>query len=297
MLDDFRSNVEQTFGAPFEFVVVDNTGNEYDIFSAYNYGVSRAKGEIVIFAHEDVCVETDGWGRRIADHMDADPDIGMIGFVGTQSIPKAPRGWAVCGQQGGNKWLRSGKMDGADGSGGKGIEQAMAVDGLLFAIRRELFDEGAIRFDGETFSGFHVYDMDISLQVARHKKVMVLLDIQFKHFFSGLYDRKYYTSYCDYYMKWKDLMPMSVHPLTDPVLFSQQNALHFFRGMYRSGHFSNGEMRSYVMAYLDTISDQRKTRFYYDIFYYTNFYDRPGLRRAGVMGRHIFRKMLYGSEK
>ena len=41
--------------------------------------------------------------------------------------------------------------------------EAVAVDGLFFAMRKSLFD--TIRFDKDTFDRFHFYDLDICMQV------------------------------------------------------------------------------------------------------------------------------------
>ncbi len=308
VLADFLDSVERTIGVPYEPVVIDNTDNKFNIFTAYNYGASLAKGDILLFAHEDIIMRSEGWGATMEQCMAEDPGIGMIGVVGTQCAAKAPRGWNTWGMQGRNirpmcrlvqnmgdhKYSFEGEecfhMETVNPENVR-ITQAIGVDGLMFAIRRSLFDEGKVRFDEETYEGFHVYDMDMSMQVAQHMKVMVLLDIELKHISCGNRTKDYYTSYYQYYMKWKDRLPMGIYPLTDPASFNQFNALPYFRGMVKSGFFSKEEIRHYSRGYLATIADERKTRYYYALIYYTRFYHRFGVGRLVTGAYNLGRRL------
>lgn len=307
MLSVFLASVEETIGSDYELVVVDNSENRYDIFSAYNYGVAQSKGDILLFAHEDLVMRSHGWGAALEQYMVDDPEIGMIGVVGTQCLSKAPRGWNTFGVQGRNikpicrlVQMTINSEDVFEGEKGfrmtgynpdsVEIIQAMAVDGLFFAIRRSLFDNGSIRFDEETYGGFHVYDIDISMQVAQHKKVMIMLDVELKHISVGSYDKKYYESYYKYYMKWKDLLPMAVHQLPDPANFDQCNAMHYFRGMVKSGFFTKEEIHAYAEGYYATITGEPKTLYYYAIKYYTSYYNRLGIRSLASRLYKLFNK-------
>ena len=44
---ELKENIASTIGCEYELVVIDNSKNEYSIFSAYNEGVRRAKGDIL----------------------------------------------------------------------------------------------------------------------------------------------------------------------------------------------------------------------------------------------------------
>lgn len=59
---ELKDNVAATIGCEYELCVIDNSRNEYNIFSAYNEGVRRAKGGILCFMHEDVLFRANGWG-------------------------------------------------------------------------------------------------------------------------------------------------------------------------------------------------------------------------------------------
>ncbi|HEX2957734.1 MAG TPA: glycosyltransferase [Chitinispirillaceae bacterium] len=47
-------NIRKTAGVEIEYVRIDNRTNRYNICSAYNEGVKRANGDILVFMHEDV---------------------------------------------------------------------------------------------------------------------------------------------------------------------------------------------------------------------------------------------------
>ncbi len=52
--NSLKENIERTIGTDYELIVIDNSTNKYSIFSAYNEGVRRSKGDILCFMHEDI---------------------------------------------------------------------------------------------------------------------------------------------------------------------------------------------------------------------------------------------------
>ena len=84
-----KENIKNTIGTDYELVIIDNSNNDYSIFSAYNEGVRRAKGDILCFMHEDILYRTEDWGKKIIAHFE-DKSIGLIGFAGTHFLPSTP---------------------------------------------------------------------------------------------------------------------------------------------------------------------------------------------------------------
>lgn len=60
--EELEKNIVETIGCDYELVVIDNSRNEYSIFSAYNKGVKRAKGNVLCFMHDDILYRTSNWG-------------------------------------------------------------------------------------------------------------------------------------------------------------------------------------------------------------------------------------------
>jgi hypothetical protein len=57
--------------------------------------------------------------------------------------------------------------------------EAVAADGLFLALPRRLFE--SVRWDEETFDGYHLYDADICMQVRRTHRIIVMADLLVKH--------------------------------------------------------------------------------------------------------------------
>ena len=184
---ELRDNILETVGCKCELVVIDNSRNDNSIFQAYNEGVRRAKGDILCFMHEDVLFRSMEWGNRIAQYFVEDEKIGVIGFAGSHFLPAAPMYWyssPFISQKNLNNDQGVVKEHAhEDWFAGRSIIEVVAVDGFCFFARKSLFE--FIRFDETTYNGFHLYDMDICMQVIEAKyKVCVCRDVLAEHCWS-----------------------------------------------------------------------------------------------------------------
>ena len=164
---EIKQNIAETIGCEFELTEIDNSDNRYSIFQAYNEGVGRSKGEILCFMHEDVLFRSQGWGTTIAKHFYDCEEIGLIGFGGTHFLPDTPMYWYS------SPFISQHNLNNDQGIveehfheewfNGEVLIETVAVDGFCFFVRKALFDR--IFFDDKTYNGFHMYDMDICMQV------------------------------------------------------------------------------------------------------------------------------------
>jgi len=212
---NLKDNIADTIGIEYELLVIDNSKNKHSIFSAYNEGVRRAQYPYLCFMHEDILFHTQDWGQTIKRHFE-DETIGLIGFAGTNYLPKVPTYWFT------SPFISEYNLT---NDGGKSIEcfhsdffhektivDVVACDGFCMFIRKELFNE--ILFDEKTFTGFHYYDMDICMQVLAIKyRVCVCKDVLIEHFWSenkvkaGM---NYFIFNQDlFFNKWKSYFPIS----------------------------------------------------------------------------------------
>lgn len=212
--EELKQNIAKTIGCEYELCVIDNSCNEYNIFTAYNEGVRRAKGDILCFMHEDILFHTGKWGAAVADFFETNNDAGLLGVVGGQFIPNTPssywEGGATVGQiiQGyqDSKGNYTTKLNGIPAS--RPFEEVVAVDGLWMCVPARLFAEGTLKWDADTFLGFHCYDMDICYQViSKDLKVMVARDIRIEHFSYGNTDAVYCEQSQLLYEKWHEALP------------------------------------------------------------------------------------------
>lgn len=207
-----KQNIAQTIGCEYELCVIDNSHNDYNIFTAYNEGVRRAKGDLLLFAHDDVVkYHTQNWGKNVEAHFAEDTRLGLVGVTGTHFWPNCPSEWSC------NMVHSGGCIQNVDGEvevfndteffpPGKTIVEAVAVDGIWFCIRASLFNQ--IQFDYETFSGWHYYDMDICFQVREVGfKVGIASDIAIEHTSWGTWNNVWMEAANSFYRKWKNTLP------------------------------------------------------------------------------------------
>ncbi len=215
LIHALKANIEATIGIPYELLIIDNADNDYTILSAYNEGVSKAKYDIVCFAHEDILFYTNGWGEKVIAHF-ADQQVGMIGVIGGMAQSVVPSAWWY-----NNYFARSARNLLMRESSAKDKRlyhyysnpfneakktEVAIIDGLWFCIRKESFEK--ISFDEKTFTGFHLYDADISMQVLQYAKNYVVYDILIEHLWDGNISKEYYMDLGKFADKWKSHLPI-----------------------------------------------------------------------------------------
>ena len=207
-------SIDDTKTEEYELVVIDNTLNKYDIFTAYNEGIKQSNGDYICFMHEDIVYFEKGWMAKIHAHFENDSDVGMLGLAGGSSFTMFPLFWglnyhvddsAICLvelQKDGPSVVRRGFK--------KDTKQALIVDGFWFCVRKELITQHHITFDSNNFKGFHRYDYDISFQIAQLAKIMVVQDILIIHYSSGSRKKEWLQATLDFHNKWKALLPCKI---------------------------------------------------------------------------------------
>ena len=208
-----KQNIENTIGTGYELIVVDNSHTKYSIFSAYNLGTQKARGEFLCFMHEDILYHTNNWGNAVCSYFDKYCEVGMIGVAGTHFLPNMPAAW----------WdteIRSGQLlQGYTNNDEYKINREVwseykkdptvvaSVDGLWMCFRRELFS--SIKWDDMNFKGFHGYDTDISLQVWNSGfEVHIFWGVLIEHISCGAASSEFYKTLNILYGKWKDQLPI-----------------------------------------------------------------------------------------
>lgn len=222
LLDD---NIRNTIGVEYEIVLVDNSEGKYGICGAYNEGVRRSKGDILCFIHEDLLFHSFNWGKSVEKYFKNDK-LGMLGVAGSISVPDK-YDWRFFGfskthvVQGYNVLTNPLHyyIKGIEWNTFTPRERVAVVDGCWFCIRKQLFDEGKLRFDEETFKGFHLYDSDISMQLNKcGGHIYICSDIIIEHFSEGIYTVDFQESLDAFLKKWEKDLPFSVEEV-DPLLW------------------------------------------------------------------------------
>ncbi|MBD3319541.1 MAG: glycosyltransferase [Chitinivibrionales bacterium] len=227
--DIHERNVKKTIADECEYIRIDNTGNEYGLASAYNRGVDKARGSICVFMHEDAFFMEMGWGAALRKKFDADPGVGLVGVAGTQHLFAHDLRWHIAGRP----YIRGRVIHELDKgsrfvlsvlSWDKADAEVVAVDGLFFAIRTELFN--AIRFDADNFHRFHFYDLDICMQVRQTHRCIVTWDLLLKHLSAGKNDADWYEAAGKFRRKYRRVLPVSCVP-DPPERINPEGAINY----------------------------------------------------------------------
>lgn len=212
--EELKQNIAATIGCDYELCIINNAHNDYTIFSAYNEGVAKAKGDVLCFMHEDILFHSDNWGKHV-QQIFSDNYIGCVGVIGSWFLPNKLSSWWQCqatkghilqgySDVNGNYYYN---RDGAQDT--NGINDVVVVDGCWFCISKAMFD--TIRFDEQTYNSFHCYDVDICMQVIdNRKRVVISNEIDIEHKSLGNINMSYYDQLALFYQKWQHMLPYSI---------------------------------------------------------------------------------------
>ena len=254
-------NVEATVGIDHEWVIVDNSTRQYNIFQAYNEGVRRATGDILCFMHDDILYHTDGWGKIVEHAFEENPNTALLGLAGAHVVPDADNPmWGFQHISTVRIWTKEplketpfdqhgGLPDGGYWSGNLSFAQGRTnvpvanIDGLWMCCRRECFDK--IKFDEQTYDGFHCYDADISMQVlANDWDILVNTEILVEHFSDSILTPDYFRAAGQWYGKWKKSLPIVRGVELEPWMVNLMKYYTMDERRYEEALMENRRLRS-----------------------------------------------------
>lgn len=164
--------------------------------AAYNAAIETAKGEILVFIHQDVYLP-EGWAAALENAVrivsEADPDWGVLGVWGV--TPAGGRAGFV--YDGG--WRR---ILGRPFDGGQEVE---SIDEVVLILRKS----SGLRFD-QQLKGFHMYGTDICLEARRRGKKCYAIAAFCIHNTNqyGMLPLQFWQAYLAMRRKWKAQLPI-----------------------------------------------------------------------------------------
>lgn len=204
-------NIEDTIGVAYELIIIEDSDGSKGICKAYNEGAAAARFDVLCFMHDDIEYETQNWGPVLCRLL-ADRSIGLLGIAGGIVKTKIPSDW-------------KGRFEGEEihmvqhyrfrdeepllcreNYSGQALADVVSLDGTWLCSRKDVLNK--VHFDEITFSGFHGYDMDFSLQVLEHYRVCVTFEILIHHFSEGHYSHQWIESALKICDKWDDKLPV-----------------------------------------------------------------------------------------
>jgi hypothetical protein len=164
-------------GVPYEVIVI---ADAHSMCDGYTRGTRQAKGDVMVYSHHDIEYLFDDFVTVLEGALSR---YDVIGVAGTDKLVNPIWTHAGIGHQFGqvvhpnNKGTLDVEVYAAPAPIVGGI---MAMDGLFLAARREAVER--VGWDGETFDGFHFYDIDFTFRAAlAGLKLAVVPELGFFH--------------------------------------------------------------------------------------------------------------------
>jgi len=174
---------------PHEIIVICDARS---LAEAYNRGIDRAIGDVLIFSHDDIeFLDPGTWLTRLRTHL---ANFDIIGLAGTTRLISSA--WAQAGPP-----YTFGQVAELGGSNGpfqvllcsvpaSVVPGIQGLDGLFFAVKRQVVQR--VRFDEKTFDGFHCYDTDFTFRAyLAGFRIAVATDLSVLHASQGHFDEKW----------------------------------------------------------------------------------------------------------
>lgn len=226
-----KHNIADTIGnVTYELVWIDNSSNRYSIYEAYNEGVRQAHYPYLCFMHEDIVFRSLNWGNRMIEVLQ-EPATAITGVIGGCFIGKTSLSWYMPGCVSG-KVIQGCTLKGHYSTYVEKFaditqhDTVACVDGLWIGSRKELFDNGMLRWDDRTFFGFHLYDFDICMQAnVRGYLVKLCRDVDIEHTSLGTKTADFYDAVLLFHKKWDSQLPVVARGCHLPDAFDESLVL------------------------------------------------------------------------
>jgi GT2 family glycosyltransferase len=160
--------------------VIEIINNGESLTKSYNRGLKMSSNDVVVFCHDDIIFEKNGWATKLVNHF-KNSNYGVIGIAGTTDLDETGRWWndktkmvgSVKHSHEGRTWENK-----YSGIFNKKLIETVIVDGLFFAIDKTRIKED---FD-ESVEGFHFYEIDFCVRnYLKGVKIGVTFDVKVIH--------------------------------------------------------------------------------------------------------------------
>jgi Glycosyltransferase like family len=188
LLHQVINNITDTIGTEFEIIHFDNRAARKSICEVYNELAFKANYQYLCFLHEDVLFTTHGWGAIINETFLRYTDIGLIGIAGSKYKSKYCSGWfsgakALDCARYIHQYRHAIEYVEFSPDDTRTLQEVVCIDGVLMCCTKEIMR--TTPFNADLLKGFHFYDIDLSLRIARNHTVAVTYEIELTHITGG----------------------------------------------------------------------------------------------------------------
>jgi hypothetical protein len=221
-----KANIAKTIGVVHEIIAFNNQDGKKGICELYNRGVQRAQYDMLCLMHEDIEMQTMGWGAKVMEIFMENPKLGLLGVAGGGYKSLVPSGWYnadlelngefyCCLIQG---FKHSGVEEYLDYRNPRNEQLSVvaAIDGCWMCTPKSIALENP--FDEKLLTGFHAYDIDYSLAVGRNYDVAVTYEVLLRHFSEGAFSKEWELDTLKVHEKWSRYLPVNTDRLDERSL-------------------------------------------------------------------------------
>lgn len=228
--DSIISNITETIGVPFEFIIKDNSIEKRGICFVYNECIENARYPFICLVHEDVIIHTINWGEILIKQAEI-ANTGVIGVSGTRTLSDFPYAWWSFSksnriniiQHDKNNEVKDWKID---ANHYKDFEEVLVLDGVFLFMKKDVWSK--IRFDSDNFPFFHYYDVDFTYQASFEYKNYISTTILVEHFSIGNINNDWFDAALCFVEKWKDTLPTSIDDEYNYSQIQRLNQVSFY---------------------------------------------------------------------
>ena len=209
-----QASVAETIGVAHEWLTWDNRKENRGLATVYNDLAAQAQHPYIIFLHEDLIFNTQGWGQILLTHFEQHPGTALIGVAGGRYKSNLCSGWYT-GLPGYDYIYVTHRDKGQEyhlhrpDVWPQAFMPAAVLDGLFMACRKKAWE--ASPFDTQLLKGFHFYDIDFSLRLAQQSGVMITNTINLIHLTKGGdYSEVWAQEALKYHHARKNILPFAV---------------------------------------------------------------------------------------
>jgi hypothetical protein len=163
---------------PYELIKINNTSKKFpSAAAALNNGGRDAKGDYIMFVHQDVELLSDTWLADVEQALGALPDLGIAGVAGTRD-ETGIIGNFFSGVPPGRSWTTTIRSP----------EEVQTLDECLVIIPRKIFEKR--QFDEKACDDWHLYAVDYSLGCRETGTRVFVLPMEVHHRSDGIGAKK-----------------------------------------------------------------------------------------------------------
>ena len=182
-IEQFQDQLRKTLSeqdAEYELIGIDNSDRHFTSAArALNHGAKKAKGDVLVFCHQDIFFKTGNELYKFAKCINKMPVGSIIGGAAAVELKKNNIGNCTSGKEYDPCLFK--KYD--------RVRNVSSVDEVIFGMKKKTYDMH--HFDEELCDGWHLYAVEQCLYHRRKGHSVVLCPIELHHFSWGRIDLHY----------------------------------------------------------------------------------------------------------